>query len=109
MYYFSDPEVAADIKKANLLCARLNTMTVFDDDYREVIRELIPDIPDSATVTPPFHCDHGNGILLGEHTFINYGCVMLDGAYIHIGKNAPEVCPVCNHPKSYFQVEAANY
>ena len=29
--------------------------------------------------------------------------------HIHIGKNAPEVCPVCNHPKSYFQVEAANY
>ena len=29
--------------------------------------------------------------------------------HIHIGKNAPEVCPVCNHPKAYFQVEAANY
>ena len=107
MYYFSDPEVAADIKRANLLCARLNTMTVFDDNYREVIQQLIPDIPDSATVTPPFHCDHGNGILLGEDTFINCGCVMLDGAYIHIGKNV-KIGPHCqfytpSHPKDFVE------
>ena len=24
--------------------------------------------------------------------------------HIHVGENAPEVCPVCNHPKSYFQI-----
>jgi len=24
--------------------------------------------------------------------------------HIHVGENPPEVCPVCNHPKSYFQV-----
>src|SRR5699024_8378372 len=24
--------------------------------------------------------------------------------HLHIGKKAPEVCPVCNHPKAYFQV-----
>lgn len=29
--------------------------------------------------------------------------------HIHIGKQAPEVCPVCNHPQSYFQVKAENY
>ena len=29
--------------------------------------------------------------------------------HIVIGKNAPEVCPVCNHPKSYFQIKASNY
>ena len=29
--------------------------------------------------------------------------------HICIGKNAPEVCPVCAHPKSYFQVLAQNY
>ena len=29
--------------------------------------------------------------------------------HIHIGKNAPEVCPVCNHPQSYFQIMAENY
>ncbi|MBQ8885506.1 MAG: rubrerythrin family protein [Clostridia bacterium] len=29
--------------------------------------------------------------------------------HICVGKKAPEVCPVCAHPKSYFQVRAENY
>ena len=29
--------------------------------------------------------------------------------HIVIGKKAPEMCPVCAHPKSYFQIEAVNY
>ena len=29
--------------------------------------------------------------------------------HIVIGKDAPEVCPVCDHPQAYFQVKAENY
>lgn len=29
--------------------------------------------------------------------------------HIHIGKKAPEICPVCDHPKAFFQVQAKNY
>ena len=29
--------------------------------------------------------------------------------HIVIGKKAPEVCPVCDHPQAYFQVKAENY
>ena len=29
--------------------------------------------------------------------------------HIHVGKQAPEVCPVCVHPKAYFQIKAENY
>ena len=29
--------------------------------------------------------------------------------HIHIGKTAPEVCPVCDHPKAYFELRAQNY
>ena len=29
--------------------------------------------------------------------------------HIHIGKKAPEACPVCAHPQSYFQLKATNY
>ena len=28
---------------------------------------------------------------------------------IIVGTKAPEVCPVCNHPQSYFEVHAENY
>ena len=29
--------------------------------------------------------------------------------HIHVGKKAPEVCPVCVHPQAYFQIKAENY
>lgn len=29
--------------------------------------------------------------------------------HIHIGKDAPEICPICAHPKAYFEKKAENY
>ena len=29
--------------------------------------------------------------------------------HIHVGRQAPEMCPVCAHPKAYFQLKAENY
>mgnify|MGYP003298152105 FL=1 len=29
--------------------------------------------------------------------------------HVHIGKSAPEICPVCAHPKAYFMMKAENY
>ena len=29
--------------------------------------------------------------------------------HIHIGKKAPEICPVCAHPKAHFELKAENY
>ena len=29
--------------------------------------------------------------------------------YVHEGPEAPEVCPVCSHPQSYFEIHAENY
>ena len=29
--------------------------------------------------------------------------------HVHVGQKAPEVCPVCNHPQSYFEIKAENY
>ena len=67
LYDFSTQEVMKSIEHANRLCTRLQTMTSFDKDYRSVIEELIPGIPASSTINPPFHCDHGHGIKEGEN------------------------------------------
>ena len=69
--------------------------------------DLIPGIPESSTVSPPFHCDHGHGIKLGENVFINYNGTMLDGGIISIGSNT-QVGPNCqfltpNHPIDYVE------
>ena len=29
--------------------------------------------------------------------------------HVHVGESAPELCPVCKHPQSYFFVKAKNY
>lgn len=29
--------------------------------------------------------------------------------HIHVGRQAPEICPVCSHPQAYFQLKAENY
>jgi maltose O-acetyltransferase len=38
-----------------------------------------------VVVKPPFRCDYGSYITIGEGTFVNYDCVMLDVAPIRIG------------------------
>lgn len=107
LYYFSDPEIHASLVHAKKVCARLRSMTIYDEDYRQVIEELIPGIPQSTTICPPFHCDHGTGIILGENVFMNYDCIMLDGGYIRIGKHTL-VDPHCQfytpqHPMDYVE------
>ena len=106
-YDFSDATVLLSITHANRLCARLQTMTASDDDYRAVIEELIPGIPQSSCINPPFHCDHGNGIKIGEGVFVNYGATMLDGGLITIGSRT-KIGPCCqlvtpNHPTDYLE------
>ncbi|MDR1893497.1 MAG: rubrerythrin family protein [Spirochaetales bacterium] len=48
-----------------------------------------------------------NGLVFsrdGEATWICANC-----GHIVIGKKAPELCPVCKHPKAFFQIKAENY
>lgn len=33
----------------------------------------------------------------------------LECGHIHVGKSAPEVCPVCKHPQAYFEIHPDNY
>ncbi len=81
----SSPELQDSFIHAKKLLAKLRTMSSYDVGYRELLNNLIPDIPDTSIVCPPFHCDHGHGIRLGEHVFVNANCTFLDGAYITIG------------------------
>lgn len=106
-YRFDAPELRESFRHAAALCARLRTMTVYDENYRDTIEELIPGIAPGAVVCPPFQCDHGTGIVLGEDVFVNSNCVMLDAARIRIGKNT-KVGPCCQfytpvHPTDYVE------
>lgn len=94
-YYFDGGEVEQSIVRAQDLCRRLSAMTISDEGYRAIIEQLIPGIPASSVVCPPFRCDHGHGILMGQNVFVNYDCVMLDGGHIRIGDNV-KIGPGCH-------------
>lgn len=107
LYSFADDEVNASIVRAQKLCGRLRMMTIHDKDYRSLMEELVPGFPKTTLICPPFHCDHGHGIILGEDVFINYNAVMLDSAVIRIGRNT-KIGPNCqfytpNHPMDYME------
>ena len=48
-YDFSSEECLASYYRAKHLCAKLQTMTIEDADYRETIEALIPGIPESSS------------------------------------------------------------
>ena len=81
----SAPEVQAKFEYAKKLLARMRKLSTYDEAYRGLLEDLIPGIPETSVVCPPFHCDHGDGIRLGEHVFVNANCTFLDGGYITIG------------------------
>ena len=65
----SKPEMQESFIHTKKLLARLRTMSSYDEGYRELLENLIPGIPESSIVCPPFHCDHGHGFRLGKHVF----------------------------------------
>ena len=48
-----------------------------------------------------------NGLVFSKDGDTIWQCA--NCGHIHIGKQAPAVCPVCEHPQAYFQVLAKNY
>ena len=79
------PELQVRFEHAKKLLARMRGMSTYDAGYRELLEELVPEIPETSIICPPFHCDHGDGIKLGEHVFVNANCTFLDGGYITRG------------------------
>ena len=82
-----DADLGREREKATRLLQKLNTITLFDGAYREILRELLPNTTTECLIRPPFFCDYGYNIYIGEGGFINFNCVMLDGAPIRIGNN----------------------
>jgi len=105
--YEEEAEISESLRRAKRLCGQLNQTLSGTAEYRAVLRELIPGVPDDSEIMPPFFCDHGHGIRMGHNVFLNHNCVALDGGYITFGDNV-KVGPACQfytpqHPKDYVE------
>lgn len=86
LYNALDAALVGERDRARDLCQTLNATREAD---REIRRELLLRIfgkgGDTAWVQPPFFCDYGSNIVLGERVFFNFNCVVLDVCKIIIG------------------------
>lgn len=94
MLYRTDDELMKQQAKARRLTQKLNTMDRSDfEGIMTVIKELLGKCG-SAFINPPFYCDYGFNIEVGQNFFCNYNCTILDVAKVRIGDNclfAPNV------------------
>jgi len=86
----------AEVAKEEGFTEIAETMTLIasvEKSHEERYRKLIANLKEDIV----FKC--------GEDTvWICRNC-----GYIHIGKDAPAICPACKHPQSYFERKATNY
>jgi maltose O-acetyltransferase len=86
MYHPLDLELVAARERARDLCLALNaTREAEQDERRRILRELFGAGGDSVRMQPPFFCDYGSNISLGESVFFNFNCVVLDVCPVRIG------------------------
>ena len=81
-----DPDLVARRIRARNLCQRLNATAESQPDERKAsLQELFGSGGESVWMQPPFFCDYGTNISLGDRVFFNFNCVVLDVCPVRIG------------------------
>jgi maltose O-acetyltransferase len=86
LYDPMDPELVRDRDRARDLCQDLNATREGQlEERRDLLRRLFGRGGETVWMQPPFFCDYGTNILLGERVFFNFNCVVLDVCRVTIG------------------------
>ncbi|HSC55287.1 MAG TPA: sugar O-acetyltransferase [Phnomibacter sp.] len=86
MYDPLDKQLVQDRLQTRLLLKALNETR--EDDTKErsrLLKELLPNAALDLWLQPPFYCDYGYNMKVGERVFFNFNCVVLDVAIVTIG------------------------
>ena len=83
----------ADEEGFTTIAAKFRMVAAIEKEHEERYRKLLKNIDDALVFSKDEDC-----------VWVCRNC-----GHVVIGKKAPEVCPVCAHPQSYFEVKAANY
>ncbi|MER5771328.1 sugar O-acetyltransferase [Streptomyces sp. NPDC001985] len=87
-YIPNDPELEADSRRRFALCAAYNANGGAKiEDRAGILAELLGSVGVGVTIRPPFQCDYGGLISIGDRTFVNVNAVFLDTAAITIGSD----------------------
>jgi len=81
-----DPDLVSRRARARDLCQALNATREHEtEDRRVLVRRLFGAGGDTVWMQPPFYCDYGENIFLGERVFFNFNCVVLDVCSVTVG------------------------
>lgn len=106
LYDALDKQLSAERLKARLLIKELNdTREDQTEERKRILKDLIPQAGADLWLQPPFYCDYGTNIKVGEKVFFNFNCVVLDVAQVTIGSGSlfgPSVqVYTATHPLNY--------
>lgn len=84
--YLFDSSLDRDTRRCRMLLQTINATTPDEDDERDAaLLELLGAFGAGSNIRPPFRCEYGYQIHVGERVFANFGLVCLDVARIEIG------------------------
>ncbi len=84
--YHADDDTRARMMNTRFLLQEYNSLAPDNmDRKKEILRELLGKTGESIYIEPPFHCDYGCNIELGENFYANYNLIVLDCCKITIG------------------------
>ncbi|MFD1406029.1 sugar O-acetyltransferase [Robinsoniella peoriensis] len=95
MPYISDDTVFEEQKITRKLLQEFNFMDRSDfDGLGKLVKQILGKSGEGTFINPPFYCDYGSHIEVGDNFFANYNCSIIDVAKVTIGNNvmlAPNV------------------
>lgn len=87
-YIADDPQLSEESNRAANLTLQYNATVAENHVERErLLHELLGSIGEGVVIRPPFRCDYGYQIHVGDRTFANWGLVALDVGRIDIGQD----------------------
>ncbi len=93
--YTPSPEMVAHrFKIQDAICEYNKLKPSALEERAEFLKGILGKVGKNVNILPPFKCDYGYHIEIGDNFFANYNFIVLDGNYVRIGNNvwiAPNV------------------
>lgn len=90
-----NPAYEEEIRKGKEKCFKYNQLCPTDRSAQHaILKDLLGGMGKDIIITPPFWCDYGYNISVGDNFYSNHGMIITDGAKVTFGDNV-FVAPNC--------------
>lgn len=85
LYNASDPILVKERERTHVICHDYNSTPNGGPSRQGSLNQLMGKVGKNCFVEPPFFCDYGYNIFLGDEVYFNFNCTILDCAPVQIG------------------------